>query len=221
MHAHGRRDPRATFPGVYFTDRQLTLLAFLHEQLAANGKAPTLQEIGAHFAFSKVTALQHLRSLEKKGAIRRHKHQWRSIELDWSPPAAKRDTTLPITGRLLAGGRLEYGTRTAEFDPHELIPSERHGHIVRIVGDHSAADGFHNGALLVIEPRATPRVGELVLATVQDGRAVIRRWAEGAIEGELVPLKGGEAADRSDVIPARRAKILGIVKAQVVRYGVE
>jgi SOS-response transcriptional repressor LexA len=95
---------------------------------------------------------------------------------------------------------------------------ERHGHIVRVVGPHLAADGFHDGALLVIEPRSTPRIGELVLATLQDGRAVIRRWEKSAVDNALVPIRGREAADRSDVIPARRARILGIVKAQVVRY---
>ncbi len=208
-----------SFCAVYFTDRQLKLLAFLHARIEADGKAPTLKEIGEHFGFSRVTALQHLRALEKKGTVRRVKHQWRSIELDWKPAPEKRDVKLPITGRLLSGGRLDYGQRGTDFDPSDLIPTERHGHVVRVVGDQLAADGFHDGALLVIEPRSTPRVGELVLAALQDGRAVIRRWEAGAIEGALVPVTGAVAPDRSDRIPARRARILGVVKAQVVRYG--
>lgn len=204
---------------VYFTDRQLELLTFLHARIEADGKAPTLKEIGAHFEYSRVTALQHLRALEKKGALRRKKHQWRSIELDWKPPAEKRDVKLPITGRLLANGRLDYSQRAADFDPLELIPTERHGHVLRIVGDHLAADGFADGALLILEPRSAPRVGELVLATLADGRAVIRRWEAGAIEGTLAPLKGGATPAGADFIPARRARILGVVKAQIVRYG--
>jgi len=203
---------------VYFTDRQLKLLAWLHAQIEADGKAPLLKEIAAELGCSKVTALQHLRALEKKKTLTRRKHQRRSIELHWAPPPAKRDTKLPITGRLSAGGKLDYGTRAPEFDPRELIPVERHGHIVRIVGPHLDGDGFHDGALLVIEPRSTPRIGELVLATLPDGRAVIRRWEKSAVDNALVPIRGREAADRSDVIPARRARILGIVKAQVVRY---
>jgi len=204
---------------VYFTDRQLKLLAFLHARIEADGKAPTLKEIGEHFGFSRVTALQHLRALEKKGSVRRVKHRWRSIELDWKPTSEKRSARLPISGRLQSGGRLEYGQRGAEFDPGDLIPTERHGHVVRVVGDHLAGEGFADGALLVIEPRGAPRVGELVLAALQDGRTVIRRWEAGAIEGALVPVAGPVAADRSDRIPARRARILGVVRAQVVRYG--
>ncbi len=205
---------------MYFTTRQLTVLNHLHTQVQATGVAPTLDEIAAHFGFSKVTALQHLRALEKKGALRRTRYQRRSIELQWAPSTEKpRDSKLPIAGRLSAGDRLDYVARPADFDPQELIPTERHGHVVKVVGDHLAADGFRDGALLVIEPRSTPRPGELVLATLTDGRTVIRRLEKGAIDDALVPLAGA-AADRSNVVPTRRAKVLGVVRAQVVRYDV-
>ena len=66
--------------------------------------------------------------------------------------------------------------------------------------------------------RSKPHPGELVLATLNDGTTVIRRLERGAIDDALVPLSGA-APDRSNLIPVRRAKLLGVVKAQVVRYG--
>lgn len=204
---------------MYFTARQLEMLAHLHAALQEHGKAPTLAEIAAHFGFSRVTALQHLRALEKKGALTRPRYQHRSIELHWQPsPERQRDRRLPIAGRLGSGGRLDYVARPADFDPQELIPTERHGHVIKVVGSHLAADGFPDGALLIIEPRSKPHPGELVLATLNDGTTVIRRLERGAIDDALVPLSGG-APDRSNVVPVRRAKLLGVVKAQVVRFG--
>ncbi len=203
---------------MYFTARQLEMLTHLHAVLQEHGEAPTLEELAGHFGFSKVTALQHLRALEKKGALSRPRYQHRSIELHWQPSKAQRDRRLPIAGRLGAGGRLDYVARPADFDPQELIPTERHGHVIKVVGPHLAADGFPDGALLIIEPRGKPHPGELVLATLNDGTTVVRRLERGAIDDALVPLSGA-APDRSNVVPARRAKLLGIVKAQVVRYG--
>lgn len=204
---------------MYFTERQLKLLTWLHGQLQATGVAPTLEEIAAHFGIAKVTALQHLRALEKKGSIRRKRYQRRSIELQWEPKREPpRATQLPIAGRLQADGRLDYLPRPPTFDPLDLVPTERHGHVVRVVGDHLAAEGFPDGALLVIEPRGAARPGEIVLARVADGRVLLRRLEKSAVDDALVPLSGA-APDRSNVLPARRATLLGVVRAQVIRYG--
>ncbi len=203
---------------MFFTDRQLKLLAFIRARLDAQEPAPTLQEIATEFGITKVTAHQHLRALEKKGTIRRQRHQARSIELNWAPqPPRPRAAKLPLAGRLFAGGHLDYMARPDNFDPADLVPTEQHGHIVTIVGDHLAADGFPDGALLIIEPRSSARPREIVLAMLSDGTAVIRRYERGTIDDALIPLRPGSAG-AAESIAARRVKLLGVVKACVVRF---
>jgi repressor LexA len=52
------------------TDRQREVLDFLRDYIAANGRPPTLREVGVGvgMCFSRVG--HHMRALERKGAIR-------------------------------------------------------------------------------------------------------------------------------------------------------
>ena len=53
------------------TVRQAEIFTFLEEYIEKKGYAPTRAEISEHFGFSSNNASeQHLRALEKKGAIR-------------------------------------------------------------------------------------------------------------------------------------------------------
>src|SRR5947209_18002434 len=54
------------------TDRQQEVLTFIEEQQRENGLPPTTREIQAHFGFqSQTAAMNHLRALQKKGAIKK------------------------------------------------------------------------------------------------------------------------------------------------------
>lgn len=64
------------------TQRQLEIFTFLETFLAQHGYPPTRQEIATHFGFSSANAAeQHLRALEKHGAIRMTPGVSRGIEL--------------------------------------------------------------------------------------------------------------------------------------------
>lgn len=63
------------------TVRQYKVLQYIDSYCRRKGSAPTIQEIAAHFKFSKPTALLHLRALERKGAIRRSKYAARNIDV--------------------------------------------------------------------------------------------------------------------------------------------
>lgn len=53
------------------TDRQAEVFAFLEKYIREKGYPPTRAEIADHFGFSSVNgADQHLRALEKRGAIK-------------------------------------------------------------------------------------------------------------------------------------------------------
>ena len=63
------------------TERQHDVYRFLFHFITQNGFSPTLEEIGAKFNISKVTAYEHVSQLETKGYIQKAKNHTRSITL--------------------------------------------------------------------------------------------------------------------------------------------
>ena len=100
---------------MFYTDRQLAILEFLQHYRKMRGLSPTLEEIAQNFGVSKVTIHDHVRQLEKKGAIRRQPNMARALEIldpdyaDVTPEASEDGDLLPIEvlGRIAAGGPIE------------------------------------------------------------------------------------------------------------------
>src|SRR5437879_13652822 len=89
------------------TKRQKELLDFLRTYIAEHGYAPTLDEIGRHFALgSLATVHKHLTNLERKGRIRRLANHSRALELT-EAPAAGAAVAVPLLGRVAAGAPIE------------------------------------------------------------------------------------------------------------------
>ena len=66
----------------YLTERQRDVLDFISKRIDADGVAPTLQEIADAFRFrSTASAQKHIAHLERKGFLRREKHQKRGLVL--------------------------------------------------------------------------------------------------------------------------------------------
>jgi repressor LexA len=63
------------------TIRQVDTLISLRNMSHINGFMPSLRELCAATGKSRGTMMQHLRSLERKGMIRRHPNKARAIEI--------------------------------------------------------------------------------------------------------------------------------------------
>src|SRR5213592_4916182 len=77
------------------TERQREILSFIHSFTARHGLPPTVREIGGRFKVTPRAAFDHLRALERKGALQRR-------------PSAGRTSraltpTAPVLGRIAAG----------------------------------------------------------------------------------------------------------------------
>ena len=90
------------------TPKQLTIVEFIRQYERENKLSPTLDEIAKHMGTSKVTVFEHMRSLERKGAIRRSYYKSRSVEL--APELAVTDEErrqFPLVGTIAAGHPIE------------------------------------------------------------------------------------------------------------------
>ncbi len=155
------------------TPRQLRVLEFVREFLGRHGYAPTLEEIASAFRISKITALQHLRTLEKRGAIRRTRYQARSIELCES---TKRGDTLPLKGIIAAGEPIEAVEDSEELSLADLLNHRQSPFLLRVRGDSMIDEQIRDGDYVVCERRNTARNGETVVAILEDNEATLKKY---------------------------------------------
>ena len=196
------------------TKRQKELLDFLRAYIAEHGYAPTLDEIGRHFALgSLATVHKHLQNLQRKGRIRRLANHSRALELVPDPGVA-RAVQVPLLGRVAAGTPIE----PAEIPETVTLPEELLGRgetfALRVRGDSMIGDGILDGDLVVVESRADAPNGATVVALVR-GDATVKKFHRERGRIRLVP-----ANERLAPIVARpdEVEIRGVVIAVLRRY---
>src|SRR3979409_339038 len=86
------------------TGTQREVLGFIRSFIAKHGVPPTVREIGAQFKVTPRAAFDHLRALERKGALQRRAsvgRTSRALTITGSPPPISR--SVPSLGRIAAG----------------------------------------------------------------------------------------------------------------------
>ncbi|MFQ5654614.1 MAG: transcriptional repressor LexA [Planctomycetota bacterium] len=210
---------------MFYTDRQMEILEFLRRYRRMRGRSPTLEEIAQQFGVSKVTIHDHVRQLEKKGAVRKEPRLARSLEIIdpefLDPPAGEAGggETLPVTvlGRIAAGEPLEAVEMPETVDLAELLPMGREHYALRVRGDSMIDEGIHSGDLVIIERRSTADDGEVVVALLEDEQATLKRLYRAERNGKPI-FRLQPANERLKPIYTERLEIRGVVIGVVRRY---
>jgi repressor LexA len=196
------------------TRRQKEMLDFLRGYIARHGYAPTLEEIGRHFALTSLaTVHKHLQNLERKGLIRRLPNRSRALELA-SAAGNGRAVSVPLLGQVAAGTPIE----PVEEPETVTLPEELLGRgetfALRVRGDSMIDDGILDGDLVVVEARPDADDGATVVALVR-GEATVKKLYRERDRIRLVP-----ANERLAPIVARpdEVEIRGEVIAVLRRY---
>jgi len=156
------------------TTRQQEIWQFLAEYVDAHGYPPTVREIGDAVGLaSPSTVHAHLANLERAGLVRRDPTKPRAIELvgrhrDEAPARAVTTPTLPLVGRIAAGGPL----LAEEAVEDEIAVPEPLGRdadfLLRVKGDSMIEAGILDGDIVVVRKQSDARTGEIVVALVGD-----------------------------------------------------
>ena len=136
------------------TPRQLEVLRYVEDYSARQGVAPTLQELASHLGVTKVTALSHLRCLEKDKHIKRGYYRRRSIRV--LTPTRK----ISVIGRIAAGQPIEAVADLEELDVFETMKDGKEVFALEVRGDSMIEDSICNGDYVIVERRSTARNGE-------------------------------------------------------------
>ncbi len=172
------------------TERQSEILKLIRELTEVSGYPPTRAEIAERMGFRSVNAAeQHLRALEKKGAIDISSGASRGIRVRDGRPAARhgRLLELPVIGRVAAGSPMlaeEHVQGRYQVDPNLFTP--RADYLLRVRGMSMRDAGILEGDLLAVHRSEDARSGQIVVARLGDD-VTVKRFRRRGHAVQLLP----------------------------------
>lgn len=103
---------------INITPKQKTILDYITSFIQKNGYSPTLKEIAKHFKKSPPTISQYVKTLEKKGLLKKDKGAVRGLSLSIDPATYVRTQTrarIGIIGYGIVGQAVQYGFSNEEI----------------------------------------------------------------------------------------------------------
>jgi repressor LexA len=172
------------------TDRQSEILKLIRELTEVSGFPPTRAEIAERMGFRSVNAAeQHLRALEKKGAIDISSGASRGIRVRDARPGSRagRLMELPVIGRVAAGSPMlaeEHVQGRYQVDPNLFTP--RADYLLRVRGMSMRDAGILEGDLLAVHRTQEARTGQVVVARLAD-EVTVKRFRRRGHAVQLLP----------------------------------
>lgn len=199
------------------TGKQRDVLGFIRTFVGKHGVPPTVREIGERFKVTPRAAFDHLRALERKGALQRRASVGRTSRALTLTDAPARAYAVPILGRVAAGQPL-LASENREGELH-IAPASLPGRgedlfALRVRGESMIEAHICDGDLVLVRRQDSAAPNDIVVALVEpesgEGEATVKRYAR---DGERVVLKPENAAMSPIVVDPRRTpvKILGKV----------
>jgi repressor LexA len=180
------------------TEKQLRILDVIREFTAEMGYPPSVREIGERVGLSSSSTVQsHLKTLERRGLLRRDPTKPRALVpadmvLRAVASPARRESgpetvSLPIVGRVAAGVPI---TATENLEDTFVLPASfvgRNGSfMLRVKGDSMIDAAILDGDLIVVEPQPDAHNGQIVVAMI-DGEATVKTFYREAGRIRLQP----------------------------------
>jgi repressor LexA len=163
------------------TPRQAEILQLIRDTIEETGFPPTRMEISRMLGFASPNAAEeHLRALERKGAIEILDGTARGIRL-------KEALGLPLVGRVAAGSPIlaeQHIVGRYSVDPNLFRP--RADYLLRVRGMSMRDAGILDGDMLAVHKTGEARSGQIVVARIEDEVTVKRLRRRGA-QVELLP----------------------------------
>ncbi|TAM57979.1 transcriptional repressor LexA [bacterium] len=154
------------------TQRQQAILDVIASFTREHGYPPSVREIGERVGLSSSSTVQsHLKTLERRGLVKRDPTKPRALVRDHAPMPEV--ISLPVVGRVAAGIPI---TAVENVEDEFPLPASfvRDGgsFMLRVQGDSMIEAGILDGDLLVVRPQQTAENGEIVVAMIEDEATV-------------------------------------------------
>ncbi|MBI3371023.1 MAG: transcriptional repressor LexA [Betaproteobacteria bacterium] len=171
------------------TERQSEILKLVRDLTESTGFPPTRAEIAERMGFRSVNAAeQHLRALEKKGALEISSGSSRGLRvMDRASRSLGRVMELPVIGRVAAGSPIlaeEHVQGRYAIDPNLFTPHA--DYLLRVRGLSMRDAGILEGDLLAVHKTHEVRSGQVVVARLGD-EVTVKRLRRRGNSVQLLP----------------------------------
>ena len=214
-------DSTGTAPRGGLTPRQRTILDVIRASVTTRGYPPSIREIGDAVGLTSTSSVAHqLRTLEKKGYLRRDPNRPRAVDVRGADEVAAsaivtdvagsdalpEPTFVPVLGRIAAGGPIlaEEAVEDVFPLPRELV-GEGSLFLLRVVGQSMVDAAICDGDWVVVRQQSTANNGDIVAAMI-DGEATVKTFKRKGSQVWLMPHNPA-----FDPIPGNEAAVLGKV----------
>ncbi|HXW77264.1 MAG TPA: transcriptional repressor LexA [Candidatus Eremiobacteraceae bacterium] len=158
------------------TPRQQAILGVIKDFTREHGYPPSVREIGERVGLSSSSTVQcHLRTLEKKGLIKRDPTKPRALVSE-SDSIARDVVTVPLVGRVAAGTPI---TAEQNIEDEIALPTslvrQSGSFLLRVKGDSMVNAAILDGDLIVVQPQKVANNGEIVVAML-DNEATVKSF---------------------------------------------
>ena len=183
------------------TERQQEILEFILGFIEEEGFPPTRAEIADALGFRSPNAAEdHLKALERKGAIERLSGTSRGIRLIGGESAGG----LPVIGKVAAGRPIlaeQNIDRRYRIDPSLFRP--RAHYLLKVQGTSMWDAGIFDGDLLAVHRTPKAQNGQIVIARVED-EVTVKRFRQ---RGNIVRLMPENEEFEPIVVDLRRQEL--------------
>lgn len=204
------------------TKRQKEVLDFLVGFISKQGYAPSYEEIGKGLELTSLaTVHKHIRTLERKGFIRRGHNQSRSIEVMQLPRPVREQVIerhiaeLPLAGRIAAGRPLEAVPDRETISLGDFARAHN-VYALQVKGNSMRDDHILDGDYILVEQTQVANPGEIVVALVGGEEATLKRFYREA--GGKVRLQPANSEMDPIIVPGAEVKIQGRVIGVLRKY---
>ena len=219
------RTPATREGAAGLTERQRTILEVIRASVTSRGYPPSIREIGDAVGLTSTSSVAHqLRTLERKGYLRRDPNRPRAVDVrgtEDTTPSAVTDvagsdalpepTFVPVLGRIAAGVPIlaEEAVEDVFPLPRELV-GEGSLFLLKVVGESMIDAAICDGDWVVIRQQNVADNGDIVAAMI-DGEATVKTFKRTAGQVWLMPhnpafdpIQGNEAAILGKVVTVIR-----------------
>jgi repressor LexA len=203
------------------TERQRTILEMIRNSVTTRGYPPSIREIGDAVGLTSTSSVAHqLRTLERKGFLRRDANRPRAVDVRGVDEVARavavtdvagsdalpEPTYVPVLGRIAAGGPIlaEEAVEDVFPLPRELV-GEGSLFLLKVVGESMIDAAICDGDWVVVRQQNVADNGDIVAAMIE-GEATVKTFKRTRDQVWLMPHN-----PVFDPIPGNDAAILGKV----------
>ncbi len=176
-------------------ERRQRILDCIAHTVVERGYPPSVREIADAVGLASTSAVHHhLLSLERDGLLERGSHSSRALRLTsraatptrvvenskvtpFRMPVERDTLALPVMGEIAAGQPIEaYADAAETLEVPRSMEARPDSYVLRVRGKSMIDALIDDGDFVIVQPQATARDGDIVVALLEDNGVTLKRY---------------------------------------------